>query len=159
MKASFTLVGVQLNKLRFSILSAFSFFSFFFVFWFKLRGCCGSWKLTARVCSPWGEWHLTLGSSAVNSGCLSLVLSKFCRSRPDTRGALGHRPSYPSFVCCSALQKGAGLSHLRLEEQHVWCLSSSSLLQPTEQRGSKALAGRRGTTVHQWNQKLLFPLP
>lgn len=76
-------------------------------------------------------------------------------SRPDTRGTLGYLPLFVG----STLQKGAGLSHLRLEEQHMWCLSSSSVLPPTEQRGSKALAGRRGTVVHQWNQKLLFPLP
>lgn len=65
-------------------------------------------------------------------------------SRPDTGGTLGYRPSYLPFVCCSTLQKGAGLSHLRLEWQHMWCLLSSSCLPPTEQRGSKDLAGRRG---------------
>lgn len=98
------------------------------------------------------------GCSGVNSGCLSEVLSR--GSRPDAGGTLGYRPSYLSFVCCPTLQKGAGLSHLRLEQQHMWCLPSSSRLPPTEQRGSKALAGEETAGVsRQWNQRLLSPLP
>ena len=75
-------------------------------------------------------------------------------SRPDAGGTLGYRPSYLPFVCCPTFQKGAGPSHLRLKRQHMWCLPSSSRLPPTEQRGSKALAGEETDGLsHQWNQR------
>lgn len=101
------------------------------------------------------------GRSAVNSCCLSLVLSNRFHlwAAGQMLGELWDTgllifPLLPTF------QKGAGPSHLRLKRQHMWCLPSSSRLPPMEQRGSKALAGEETDGVScQWNQRLLFPLP
>lgn len=110
----------------------------------KKRGCCENWKVMARVCFHWGEWLPALGHSAMNSGCLSLVLPvRFCRKQARRWGNFGMQAT-SSLILLPHLSEGAGLSHLLLEEQHRWCLPSSSACHPQSREDQRLWPGGEG---------------